>query len=130
MLTGRSYEDVLNDQIRMVGDLDAALRLRLYDWRVYLSYLGFETGMYEAEGVLLDGIPEFPKGVRCLCGVGTDENHPKYSPDNSHAIILDETGIVFDPLVDAPGVHALEHYRIAPSKLLLVVSVHDRRLLK
>lgn len=92
MLTGRSYEGVLNDQIRMAGDLSGVFSLRFHDWRVYLSYLGFETGMYDAEGPLLDVTSELPKGVRFLCGIGTPEDHPKYLSGNSHVVVLDETG--------------------------------------
>ena len=129
MLTGRSYKMVLNDQIELVGDFNSVMNLRFYDWRVYLSRLGFETGMYEAEVPLLDDIPELPRGVRFLCAIGTPENHPKHTPQNSHAIVLDETGTVFDPLADAPGIYTMEHYRTKSNKLLVAVSVHDRRLL-
>jgi hypothetical protein len=85
--------------------------------------------MYEGEVPLLDDIPELPRDVRFLCAIGTAENHPRHTPENSHAIVLDETGKVFDPLADAPGIYTMEHYRTGPNKLLVTVSVHDRRLL-
>jgi len=130
MLTGRSYEDVWNDQVKAFGTADEVLNLRFIDWRVYLNYMGFETGMYEAEGPLLQAIQQLPKSIRFFCSIGTVENHTKHSPRNTHTIVVDENGIVSDPATDAPGTYSVEHYQANPTKMLVAVSVHDRRLLK
>jgi hypothetical protein len=53
--------DVWNDQVKAFGTADEVLNLRFIDWRVYLNYMGFETGMYEAEGPLLRAIQQLPK---------------------------------------------------------------------
>jgi hypothetical protein len=130
MLTGRSYEDVWADQVKAFGTPDEVLTLRFIDWRVYLNYMGFETGLYEAEGPLLEAIAQLPPGVRFFCSIGAVENHPKHGAQNTHAIVLDEKGVVFDPATDAPGTYSIEHYRTSPTKILVAVSVHDRRLFK
>jgi hypothetical protein len=130
MLTGRSYDDVWHDQLNGFGTEEAVLGLRLIDWRVYLSHMGFETGMYEVEGSLLEAVKQLPKGVRFLCSIGLVEGHPKSDPHNTHAIILDETGVVFDPATDAPGTFSIQHYMTSPKTMLHAFSVHDRRLLK
>jgi hypothetical protein len=127
MLTGRSYEDVWKDQLKAFGTPEEVLQLRFIDWRVYLSCMGFETGMYEVEGPLFEAIQTLPKAIRFFCSIGTVENHPKNSPQNTHAIIVDENGLVFDPATDAPGTYPIEHYQASPKKVLLAVSVHDRR---
>jgi hypothetical protein len=127
MLTGRSYEDVWKDQVKAFGTPEEVLQLRFIDWTVYLSYMGFETGMYECEGPLFQAIQTLPKGIRFFCGIGTVEDHPKNSPQNTHAIVVDENGVVFDPATDDPGTYRIEHYQTSPMKLLHAVSVHDRR---
>jgi hypothetical protein len=127
MLTGLSYERVWRDQTKAFSP-EEVLNFNPLTWSVYLSWLGFEFGFFYAEGLLLDLQVEFPLGVRYFCSVGLHENHPRSGLTNGHAIVLDEFGIVFDPLNDAPGVMPMEHYRVLPSKLLSVGSVLDRRL--
>jgi hypothetical protein len=128
MLTGVSYEKVWLDQTSAFSK-EEVLNFSPLTWSVYLSYLGFEYGYFCAEGYDLDRLAGFPRGVRYFCGVGLDANHPKSDPDNTHAIVLDEDGTVFDPASDGPGALGLEYYRTTPRRLLLVASVQDRRLL-
>lgn len=128
MLTGVSYEKVWRDQTSAFSG-EEVLNFRPLTWSVYLSHLGFEYGYFYAEGWSLDMLIEIPRGLRYFCGVGLHEDHPKSHPDNTHAIVIDEDGTVFDPAHDAPGVMPIEHYRTLPKKLLLLGSVQDRRLL-
>ncbi len=89
--------------------------------------MGFETGMYEVEGPVFEAIQTLPKKISFFCNIGTAENHPRNSPQNTHAIIVNENGVVFDPATNAPGAYPIEHYQASPKKMLLAVSVHDRR---
>lgn len=129
MLADVSYDKVWQDQ-RSGFSEEEIFSFRTMHWSFYLSHLGFEVArLYMEDGRLLDLMPTFPGGVRYLCGIGLDESHPSSHPDNTHAIAIDEEGLVFDPATDAPGVNPLSHYRTLPKKILLVASVEDRRLL-
>lgn len=98
-------------------------------WSVYLSHLGFEYGYFSVDDSDLDQLVDIPPGLRYFCAVGLRENHPKVHPKNTHAVVLDECGIVFDPVKDAPGALPLEYYRTSPRRLLHLASVRDRGLL-
>jgi hypothetical protein len=88
---------------------------RAMNWLFYFSHLGFEVGrLYLEDSSQLDRTSTFPTGVRYLCCFGLDESHPKSDPENTHAVAIDEAGIVFDPATDAPGTHPLIHYRTWP----------------
>jgi hypothetical protein len=129
MLTGVSYDKVWRDQTSGFSP-EEVLSLRAMHWSFYLSHLGFEVGgLYIEDGALLDVTQSFPLGVPYLCGLGLAEEHVDSHPDNTHAIVIDENGVVFDPATDAPGIHPLSHYRTFPKKLLMVASVEDRRLM-
>jgi len=134
MLAGLTYEKVWSDQTSGFTE-DEVLNLSPIQWSLYLNYLGFEVGRIYAEEPLLSMVPSLPPGIRYLSASGRDENHPDYDEtwdpkQNTHSIVIDESGIVFDPGEEAPGSRPLSYYQTYPMKLLFAASVEDRRTMK
>jgi hypothetical protein len=102
------------------------LNASLEFWLQYLEdRFGFDCTRDYWELSELDELTEVPKGTRYFCAYGLVENHPKSDPFNTHAFVLDENGVVFDPAMDSPDASPLEYYRAHPRKLLIVASVES-----
>jgi hypothetical protein len=130
MLAGVSYEKVWEDQTSAFGSHEEVLSLSPLQWTLYLNYLGFECGFINPAGDLLRHVVGImPRGIPYFCGVGLEESHSQSGPENTHAIVIDADGTIFDPLMDRPGVSHLGHYLTSPKTILTMTSVQDRRLI-
>lgn len=128
MLTGVSHESLWQELTTRFSP-DEILCASVEFWLQYLEdRFGFDCTRDYWELSELDALANIPKGTRYFCAYGLVESHPKSDPFNTHAFVLDENGVVFDPVQESPNALPLEHYRTQPMKLLIVASVESPKM--